>query len=242
MSSLPWDEIQLEATRVLQECIPPPPPPPPPPPSPPPPIPRNTTTHPRALVGAQATAHHAQLAATQQRLERLEQGRQEQANEMERCATLVESAHLAARDGTRALRLAHRQLLLRGRRGGGRPLSLDQLRVLIDTGLLFVGEDDQQQWEGGGKDKGRGEEDGAAAACGLAEVAAMVEREAATQRQVAALEKANRALARQQRGLARLLARTVAALEELTVSERGGSEGVVGIGEERAEGGEEAPR
>lgn len=143
---------------------------------------------------------------------------------------------MAAQDGTRALRLEHRRLL-RGRRSSsarrGRRLTLDHLRVLIDTGIIFL----DPQFGGEEADASTTADEGAkeGGGVGVARLAEMVERDAATQRRITALEKQNQQLIRQQEVLARLVGRTVATLEALIKME----EAVAREGEEEAEAGEE---
>jgi uncharacterized small protein (DUF1192 family) len=228
---LPWSEIQLEATRVLQKCLVPPPPPP-----------HCYHHHHRgkeeepasAAAVARSDALAQDVAAVTDRIMRLEAQGKALEGRVDRCESLAESSYLAAQDGTRALRLAHRRLLLlEHRRGGGclgrgqgRRLTLDHLRVLVDTGLIFAGDQlgDGREAEGdGGRDQSGG------SVAGLAGVAELVDR-------VAALEGENRRLVRQQQHLARLLARTVAALEALSEGSPHSADG-----EEEEEGeGEEA--
>ncbi len=220
---LPWSEIQMEATRVLQECLPPPPLPPP----------RVSLEHPyphrrhlesspaaadpRPAAASEARRHKALVEERLARIEEVERQHQQDHkalnDRLTRCASLAESAHLASRDGTRALLLAHRRLLLQGQQGrrGQRRLTLDQLRVLVDTGLIFG------QEEAGSNGAS---EDGfppPPLAGGWAAVTGICDR-------VDALERENKQLVKQQQHLAALLARTVAALEALAVEEEHGAE------------------
>ena len=203
MAALPWDEIQLEATRVIHDCLPL---------APaarafhPPSEPDQRLHHPAAAAPPPPPSPSSMpAAALAERISRLEAGQREQ---QQKALAVAEAAHAAAQDGTRALRLAHRRLLL-GRRGPHGRLTLDKLRVLIDTGLIFVGQEvdnDGQEEEGTGADGGQ-----------LAALGGLVEREAATRRRVARLEQENKRLVAEQQQLARLLARAVAALEALSV-------------------------
>lgn len=152
-------------------------------------------------------------AALAERISRLEAGQREQ---QQKALAVAEAAYAAAQDGTRALRL------LRGRGPHGR-LTLDKLRVLIDTGLIFVGQEmdnDGQEEEGTGAEAGV---DGGQ----LAALAELVEREAATRRRVARLEQENKRLDAEQQQLARLLARAVAALEALSVHSDAAADAIV---------------
>lgn len=221
MVTLPWDQIELEATRVLSQHLPRPPPPP----CCPPRTQQRTPPgqHQRLLPGGGLLARPPQPApapapATLQDLAAADEGqaRQRQQQEANKALALAESAYTAAQDGTRALRLAHRHILVsRAARAGGKRLTLDQLRVLIDTGLLFVG----QEWEmpkprgGGAEEEGDAEVQGS----GWAALSELVAREAVTHRRVERLERENRQLVAQQQQVARLLARTVTALEALTL-------------------------
>ena len=159
-----------------------------------------------------------QTAALVERVARLEAVQREQ---QAKALALAEAAHLGAQDGTRALRLSHHRLL-RSRRGlRGKTttrtaattprLTLDKLRVLIDTGLIFVGNEAEE-------DEEDGEQDGAGADSGqLGALAELLKREATTRRRVERLEQENQRLVAQQQQLARLLARTVAALEAVSI-------------------------
>lgn len=217
---LPWDQIQLEATRVLSQHLPRPPLPPCCPPR------SQQQTPPdqqqRLLPGGGLLARPPQPApappaAASQDLaasDEWQEGQQQQ--KANKALALAESAYTAAQDGTRALRLAHRRLLVsRTARAGGKRPTLDQLRVLIDTGLLFVG----QEWEEPEPRGGDEEEEGDAEVqgSGWTTLAELVARETATQRRVERLERENRQLVVQQQQVVRLLARTVAALEALTL-------------------------